>query len=188
MSSSPYPEDLESADELLTLKDPATGRAIDCYIEHEAEVDGTKYVLLLPEDSTITVFAWTEDEEEEPRIVEDEAEIEQIFADAKAVLSEQNLTLKQTAYTLTVAGELPPLDDEEINQQDEDSDFQGEEYQFLASFYHEEQEYGIYTPLDPILFFARLDKKGEPHLLSPEESEKLQPLLEEWLFDADELE
>ncbi|NET73795.1 MAG: DUF3727 domain-containing protein, partial [Sphaerospermopsis sp. SIO1G2] len=33
------------------------------------------------------------------------------------------------------------------------------------------------------LFFARLNPKGKPELLSPEEFRKLQPLLEEELFN-----
>jgi hypothetical protein len=53
----------------------------------------------------------------------------------------------------------------------------------LASFYHEEQEYAIYTPLDPLMFFARINEVNHPELLSPEEFRKLQPLLEEQLFD-----
>jgi Protein of unknown function (DUF3727) len=102
------------------------------------------------------------------------------------VLAEQNLTLKRTAYTLTVAGELPEMDEEEIltiEVEESDVELEPEEFQLLASFYHEEQEYGVYTPLDPLLFLARTNSKGEPELLSPEEFKKVQPLLEDLLFD-----
>ena len=58
---------------------------------------------------------------------------------------------------------------------------------FLASFYHEEQKYEVYTPLDPLLFPARRNKAGQAELLSPEEIQRVQPLLNEWLFnDLDE--
>jgi hypothetical protein len=56
----------------------------------------------------------------------------------------------------------------------------------LATFYHNDQEYAIYTPLDPYFILARLDEKGVPHLLSPEELKRLEPLLpmiEDQLFD-----
>jgi hypothetical protein len=33
------------------------------------------------------------------------------------------------------------------------------------------------------LFFAKRNKAGQPELLSPEEFEKVQPMLEELLFD-----
>lgn len=118
--------------------------------------------------------------------MEDDATIDQIFTTAEAVLSEQNLILQRTAYALTVAGELPPVEDTELftlEIEEEGADLEPEQLQLLASFYHEEQEYAIYTPLDPLLFFARLNKDGHAELLSPDEFRKVQPLLEEQLFD-----
>ena len=67
--------------------------------------------------------------------------------------------------------------------EDEDEDLEPEQLQLLASFYYEDQEYAIYTPLDPLLFFARISATGTPELLSPEEFRKVQPLLEEHLFN-----
>ncbi|HEY9872377.1 MAG TPA: DUF3727 domain-containing protein [Candidatus Obscuribacterales bacterium] len=186
MPSSPYPEDNDSSQpESVTLTD-AAGRSLTCYIEHSVEVEGTEYLLLLPVDSPVEIVAWNEDAEEEATLLEDDAEIDKIFGDAQAVLSELNLTLKRTAYSLTASGELPPVDEQDIltlEMDEEGTDLEPEEFQFLASFYHEEQEYAIYTPLDPLLFFARLDGKGKPELLSPEEFKKVQPMLEELLFD-----
>jgi hypothetical protein len=143
--------------------------------------------LLLPVDSPIEIFAWQGDgDEEEAILVEDEATIEQIFGIAQAVLAEQNLLLKNTAYALTVEGELPPVEESELftlEIEDEGTDLEPEQLQLLSSFYHEDQEYAIYTPLDPLLFFARIAKTGKPELLSPEEFRKVQPLLEEHLFN-----
>jgi hypothetical protein len=85
-----------------------------------------------------------------------------------------------------VAGELPPVEESELftlEIEDDTSDIEPEQLQLLASFYHEDQEYSIYTPLDPLLFFARLNTSGNPELLSPEEFQKLQPLLAEQLID-----
>ncbi len=152
------------------------GRSLACYIEHSFELNDANYVLLLPVDAPVEIFAWAEDDdEEEPIAIEDPDEIDEIFETAKAVLEEQNLTLKRTAVTLTVSGELPELEDELESEEDEEEGY--EELQLLASFYNEEQEYAIYTPLDPFFILARLDENGEPQLLSDEELEKLEPML-----------
>ena len=187
MNSSESPQENEHSHAgSVTLTDEA-GRSLECYIERSLLVEDQEYVLLLPVDSAIEIFAWQTDGEEEEAIqVEDEETIDQIFDIALAVLAEQNLILKRTAFALTVAGELPPVEDTELftlEIEDEGADIEPEQLQLLASFYNEEQEYAIYTPLDPLLFFARLTSSGKPELLSPEEFEKVQPLLEEQLFD-----
>jgi Protein of unknown function (DUF3727)/Protein of unknown function (DUF1292) len=169
----------------VTLTDE-TGRKLLCYIEHSLEVEDQEYVLLLPVDFPVEIFAWQEDddqEEEEAVLVEDDAELDRLFPIAKAVLAEQNLVLKRSALTLTVEGELPDFAEEE---EEEEEDEEHEALQLLANFYEEEQEYTIYTPLDPFFIPARLNAKGEPVLLSPEEFEKIEPLLpmiEDQLFD-----
>jgi hypothetical protein len=170
----------------VTLTDE-TGRSLTCYKERSLFVEDQEYVLLLPVDSAIEIFAWQSDGEEEEAIpVEDEATIDKIFGTAEAVLAEQNLILKRTAFALTVAGELPPVEDTELftlEIEDDEATLEPEQLQLLASFYYEDQEYAIYTPLDPLLFFARMNSSGDPELLSPEEFRKVQPLLEEQLFD-----
>ncbi|HBB35245.1 MAG TPA: DUF3727 domain-containing protein [Cyanobacteria bacterium UBA8803] len=194
MFSSEFPQENGQSDNgNVTLTDEA-GRSLNCYIEKSLEVDGIEYLLLMPVDSPIQIVAWDEESEgdfADATLVEDEEEIDEIFPDAQAVLAEQNLTLKRTAYTLTVAGEVPPPDEEEIltiEVEEDNVELEPEEFQLLASFYHEEQEYGIYTPLDPLLFLARTNQDGQPELLAPEDFKKVQPLLEDLLFDEDELE
>ncbi len=170
-------DDIEMDDdvEVVTLKD-ATGRTINCTVEHAIELDGEEYVLLLPLDAPVEIFSWQEAGEDEEAIpVEDDAEIDRLFPVAKAVLEEHNLTLKRSAVTLTVEGDLPDYMEEDFLE--EESAEEEEELQFLASFYSEEQEYGVYAPLDPFFILARLDEHNNPQLLSPEELEKLEPLL-----------
>ena len=185
MSSSPQTEDFDDA-ELVTLTDEL-GRQLPCYIERELELDGKIYLLLLPENAPIEIFAWDEDDEVTELVsVEDEEEIDRIFADANAVLSEQNLTLKRTAFTLSASGELPPLDPNEvvtIELDEEDDQLEPEEFQILARFYNLEQEYAICTPVDPLLFFGKADANGLISLLSEQEAEELQPRLEDLLLD-----
>lgn len=186
MSASSHPEDSELND-LVNLTDEA-GRILSCYVERYLELDSKTYLLLLPVDSPIEIFAWNEDDEELAELIaiDEDDEIAKIFADASAVLSEQNLALKQTAYTLTAAGDLPPLEPEDILQIDldsEDSELSPEEFQILSRFYNKEQEYAICTPVDPLLFFGRQDEHGVVTLLSEEESAEVGPLLEDILLD-----
>jgi hypothetical protein len=171
----------------VTLTDES-GLKLTCYVEHSLDVEDQEYVLLLPVDSPIEIFAWQENgDEDEAVLVEEQETIDKVFPIAKAVLEEQNLTLKRTAVVLTVEGDLPDLEDEETwAGVESDSDEDQEELQLLASFWHEEQEYAVYTPLDPYFILARLDEDGEPHLLSQEELRKIEPLLpmlEDQLFD-----
>ncbi|MBD2136591.1 DUF3727 domain-containing protein [Anabaena sp. FACHB-1237] len=175
-----FPEENDHGYETcLTLTDEQN-RTLECYVEHTLNVEGQEYVLLLPVDSPIEIFAY--DDDDEAFLVEDDDILEEIFSNAEAVLQEHDLVLKNTAYALTVAGELPPEDENKICTLEMDD---GEEDQLLeiATFSHNDQQYAIYTPLDPLLFFARINKKGEPELLSPEEFNKFKPLLEEFLFD-----
>jgi len=177
--------DMEMDDPTVTLRDEM-GRSLVCYLELSFEVEAKDYVLLHPVDSPVEIFAWQADEvEDEDTLVDVEPEeIDKIFATAQAVLAEQNLTLKHTAIALTVEGEVPEVNEEEILtlEVENEQETEAEEFQFLASFYHEEQEYAIYTPLDPLLLLARLNANNQPELLSPEEFQKIQPILEEQFF------
>ncbi len=174
----------------VTLRDE-DGRTLDCYVENTLEFDDVNYLLLMPVDIPVVIIAWEDendsddDEDAEAILLEDNEEIEIIFADAKAVLEELNLSLKYTAYTLTVSGELPPIEDEDILTLELDEAEEGlepEELQFLVSFYHEEQRYSIYTPMAPLLFLAKSVIPGKIELVAPEE-EPMQQILEELLFE-----
>ncbi len=185
----------------ITLSDEA-GRSLLCYIELSVDVDGEEYALVNPVDYPIDIFAWVaaedtaegetdEEDEEETLVPIEDAELNEIFSTAQAVLAEQNLKLKRTALSLTVEGDLPEVDEEELlTLEVEEAGVAGsdqEEYQLLATFFHEEQEYAIYTPIDPVLFVVRLKDGQKPQLLSPEEFQaiqpKLQPYFEEHLFE-----
>lgn len=188
MSSSPYRKDnRNSNEESVTLTDEV-GRSLTCNIEYSMNLEGQEYALLLPIDSPVEIFTWQGDDTDEAAIpVEDETEIDKIFDTARVVLQEQNLTLRRTAVTLTVVGELPEFpEDEMASDADPDEESEFEELMWLTSFYHEEQEYAIYTPLDPFFILARMNDDGKPELLSEEEFQRLEPMLpmlEDQFFD-----
>ncbi|HIK28038.1 MAG: DUF3727 domain-containing protein [Oscillatoriaceae bacterium SKW80] len=163
--------------ETVTLTDE-TGRALLCSVEHTFEIDGQEYLLLLPVDTPVEIFTWVGNEDDqEPVPLEDGQIDDELFSTAKAVLAEQNLILKRTAITLTVEGELPEVSDEEFEDDDDVPEGDYEELQWLASFYHKEQEFAVYTPLDPLFILARINAMGKPELLSPEEIKYLEPIL-----------
>ncbi len=177
--------------ESVTLTDE-DGRSLLCYIENSLEErEQITYLLLRPVDSPVTIVTSEQnndrDDEDIAEVItiEESTEIDRVFADAKAVLAELELSLHNTAYTLTVSGELPPLEEEQIvslELDDENSQLESEELQFLASFYHDKQQYKIYTPLSPLLFLASCDSRGKLNLVSPEDRQ-IQPILEELLFE-----
>jgi uncharacterized protein YrzB (UPF0473 family) len=176
----------------VTLTDEQ-GRSLVCVLQSSIELEGQDYGLLLPVDSPIEILTWNDDEDDDESAVpvESEEEIDSIFKTAKAVLAEHNLDLKRTGITLTAAGELPDFPDGGDSNLDLDSaepdEQEYEELLWLASFYHEEQEYGIYTPADPFFILAKTNEGGEYKQLSPEEFKRLEPLLpliEDQLFDA----
>jgi len=145
--------ELEEAD-IITLWDEQ-GRSLDCYIENAYETDDLTYMLLVPVDTPVMILAWDEESEEEESdafLIEDSEEIERIFADAKAVLAELDLLLKSTAHTLTVSGELPPLEEDnvlslEIDGDEPSSSSEPEELQFLASFFSQSRKNCNFSPV-----------------------------------------
>ncbi|MDJ0588612.1 MAG: DUF3727 domain-containing protein [Pleurocapsa sp. MO_226.B13] len=185
MPSSKFDPNEQYEEETLTIVDE-NGRSLPCYIEQSLEIDDMTYLLLVPVDIPVVIMIVNNDSEDEleAAMLDDDRAIAEIFDDAKAVLAEQNLYLHHTAYTLTATGELPPIEEDQILTLDADEadDEVEEELQSLANFYHANQKYGIYTPLTPLLFFARYDAENRLELVSPDQ-ENLMPILEELLSD-----
>lgn len=193
MSSFEYNQERDSEDiDRVTLSDEK-GSTLDCYIENAVEGNDGTYLLLMPVDVPVVILSWDGEEEDSSDgyeisnavLLEDPTEIEEIFADAKAVLAELDLTLKLTAFTVTLTGELPPTEDDGVLTLEVDSDepsIDSEELQFLKDFYHNKHKYSIYTPLSPLLFLAKYNLLGKIELVSPEDKQ-MQVILEELLFD-----
>lgn len=171
----------EQEQEVITLEDPQ-GKTLECYVDNVVEQGDYTYLVLSPVDIPLLILLW-EDEEEvgeddftETQIIESEEEIAELFPNAKAVLDELNLSLKHTGFILTASGERPPIDEDqvltlEVGEEDEEEDIEGEDLQFIASFRHEDQQYSIYSPIEPILFFAREDSQGRVEIMPPDEPE-----------------
>jgi hypothetical protein len=187
--------------ETLVLQDEQN-RTLTCEILKEIFLDDTTYLVVAPVDHPIRIFVWDQaadthssamDDEEEAEISDiDELDREdEAFAvalpTAQAVLAELNLTLRQSAYILTVQGELPEPDQEDIIELvNEEEDV--EEYQLLTTFFQETLQYSICTPIDPLWFFAVQPEQGDPYLLlsDSDESQDLLERLQDQLLDLAE--
>ena len=187
MTFSKSPQDAPT----VALKD-ASGQPLICQIEQTFDIEGRQYALLLPIDTPVEIFMWEEDESAESDSLADVdvSQLGNLLPTARAVLAEQDLILQRTAITLTVAGEIPePEEDDcftlEIGEEDgDDDDLASEEFQMLATFFHDDIEYTVCTPVDPLLLFAQITSAGDAQVVPPEEFERLKPEIESTIFDV----
>lgn len=186
--------------ETLLLRDERN-QILECEILKQVNLDNQSYALVMPVHQPVQVLAWEEDDSETERshtdILSPETngedgegglvdlepdELEIVLPTAQAVVEELNLKLRQSAYTLTVEGELPePQEEDLIEIANEDNDV--EEFQLLATFFHVRRQYGVFAPLDPLLFFAVQPDSGNPYLLSPDAPIDLLERLQDRLLD-----
>ncbi|MEO0854758.1 MAG: DUF3727 domain-containing protein, partial [Cyanobacteria bacterium J06648_11] len=140
---------------------------------------------------TIQLLHWEDDEDAAdvaPTDVDgsltepDPEEIEAALPVARAMLEELNLKLQLSAYTMTVEGSLPePLEDNIVEIVSDDGGV--EEFQLLATFFNQDRQYGLFAPLDPLLFFAVVPDDAEPYLLPPDAPDELLDRLQDRLLD-----
>jgi hypothetical protein len=190
MAVPPFPADESLNASIVVLRDD-DGRELRCQIEQTFAINGQDYYLLLPIDHPLKIFVWqdSEDDEEEVLMDADEADIDAVFATARAVLAEQNLSLQRSAIILTVAGELPDVIEDacmaiELDDLDEAGNPQVEEFQILSTCFYQDEEYTLCTPINPLLMFASCGAHHEISLVEPEEFDMIRSELEEKLFDV----
>ncbi|CAI8248275.1 hypothetical protein PMIT1313_01527 [Prochlorococcus marinus str. MIT 1313] len=156
------------------------GRDLLCFLEQLIPLDDKDYALLTPVDTPVSLFRLIEGND--PELIETIASSEPILSVADVVLQEHDLTLVRSAVTLTVNGELDEPDPEEL--EDEETDDDSETYELLVSFMVQEQEYGLYIPLDPFFVVARMTD-GQAKLVEGEEFDQVQPRIEVELEDRE---
>ena len=105
----------------------------------------------------------------------------------------EELSLERTPQTLTLVGELEEGDEDEDDEdeEDDDDDFiddEEEDVEILLSFEHEDTEYCLVRLLDPVLLVGKAISADEQkvRLLTPEESDKVMPVLEELFLNSQE--
>ncbi len=175
--------DFQAGQPIVTLTDDL-GHTLACYVEKSITLSNSslEYLLLLPASAPIEIFSW-QDDDDTLADIEDQL-IDPLFPSARAVLAELDLTLHRSAYTLTAVGDIPDADDDSCFALEVDDEGATDNFQMLAQFYHCEQRYVACTPLEPLLFFAYRADSDTVALLSPEEFERLQPQIEDQLFEG----
>lgn len=185
-------DDTQAFDDSAVVLTDDSGRFLPCQIEQRFDLDGRDYLLLLPLDAPIEIFVWQPDESDESDddVLMDieEEDIDQVFPTAKAVLAEHNLVLQRTAITLTASGELPEIEEDncltlELDEVDDHGEPVAEEFQVLATCFHEEKEYTLCTPVEPLLILAYRTDDGTLDIVTPEEFQAIRGSLEEKLLD-----
>ena len=173
-----------SADVPTVLVRDARERQLLCFLEQLIPLDGHDYALLTPVDTPVCLFRL--DDDQDPELIDTIDATEPILSVADVVLQEHDLTLVRSAVTLTVSGELDEPEPEELDEDDDEADDDSETYELLVSFLVDNQEYGLYIPLDPFFVVARMEG-GEAVLVEGEEFERVQPRIEAELEEREGL-
>ncbi len=156
----------------LLIKD-SQGSDLLCFLEQVVPLEGNEYALLTPVDTPVSLFQLIDDQD--PKLIETIQKNEPILEVADVVLQEHDLRLVRSAITLTVSGELDEPEPEEIEEDDIDDD--SETYELLVNFRVDDNEYGLYIPLDPFFIVGKLEN-GEVKLVEGDEFEKIQSGIE----------
>lgn len=156
----------------LLVKD-SQGSDLLCFLEQVVPLEGNEYALLTPVDTPVSLFQLID--EQDPKLIETIEKNEPILEVADIVLQEHDLRLVRSAITLTVSGELDEPEPEEIEE--EDIDEESETYELLVNFRVDDNEYGLYIPLDPFFIVGKLED-GEVKLVEGEEFDKIQSGIE----------
>ena len=156
----------------LLVKD-SQGSDLLCFLEQIVPLEGNEYALLTPVDTPVSLFQLIDGQD--PKLIETIRKNEPILEVADVVLQEHDLRLVRSAITLTVSGELDEPEPEEIEE--EDIDDESETYELLVNFRVDDNEYGLYIPLDPFFIVGKLEN-GEVNLVEGEEFDKIQSGIE----------
>ena len=156
----------------LLVKD-SQGSALLCFLEQIVPLEGNEYALLTPGDTPVSLFQLIDDQD--PKLIETIEKNEPILEVADVVLQEHDLRLVRSAITLTVSGELDEPEPEEIEEEDIDED--SETYELLVNFRVDNNEYGLYIPLDPFFIVGKLED-GEVKLVEGEQLDRIQSGIE----------
>ena len=162
------------------LVNDSNGNELLCFLEQIVPIKETEYVLLTPVDTPVSLFRLKEDND--PELIKTIKKKEPILEVADVVLQEYDLRLIRSAVTLTITGELEEPEPEELEEKDFDED--SELYELLVNFKVENEEYGLYIPLDPFFVVGEI-KEGKAIVLEGEEFDKIQPIIEAELEQRD---
>jgi Protein of unknown function (DUF3727) len=166
----------------LPFLDEVGNSFIECYADSVATVAGVEYTIGVPCDYCVAL-CYMEDEDLIPVELNDKL-MDDIFPIAENIVNEEfgeDLALQRTPQTLTLVGELEDEDDDDgTDDEDDDPDDGEDEVEILLSFDHRDKEFSLVRLMDPVLVVGKShpERPDMRVLLTPEESEKVMPLLE----------
>jgi len=156
---------------------------IECYADSIITIDSVDYTIGVPCDYCVAL-CYFEGSNLLPVELNDDL-MDDIFPVAENIVSEEfdeELVLQRTPQTLTLVGELEDDARDEDDDDEDDDDFSDEEeVEVLLSFDHRGKEYNLVRMLDPVLLVGKEDAERPDLrvLLTPDESEKIMPILEQ---------
>jgi len=174
--------------------DPDTGSFIECYMDSVATIQGVEYLIGSPCDYCVALCYFDEEGELNPVELDDTELMDEVFPIAETIVEEEfgeELALMRTPQTLTLVGELELGEDDDMDDYEldlDDMDDEEEEVEILLTFEHDGIEFNLVRLLDPVLLVGKVDKNNAQArtLLTPKESEKVMPYLEEMILDYQE--
>jgi hypothetical protein len=181
----------------IPFLDTAENSFIECYADSIAQLSGVEYTIGVPCDYCVALCYFEPNGNLVPVELNDKL-MDDIYPVAENIVQEEfgeELALQRTPQTLTLVGELEEEEDDEDDDEgdddedDEDSPYAGEEdVEVLLSFDHRGTEFNLVRLLDPVLLVGKTDPERPDmrNLLTPDESEKVMPLLEEMFLQFHE--
>uniref|UniRef100_A0A7R9ZCD2 Uncharacterized protein n=1 Tax=Pseudictyota dubia TaxID=2749911 RepID=A0A7R9ZCD2_9STRA len=182
----------EDDDTPIAFVDTFGSSFIECYADSVVTLEGQTYTIGSPCDCSVALTYFDESGQLFPVELDSEL-MDDVFPVAETIVEEEfgeELVLQRTPQTLTLVGELEEEEDEEELDNDDDADVMDdeEEVEILLSFEHKEKEFHLVRLLDPVLLVGKSDPSNPERrlLLSPEDSDKVMPLLEEMFLKHQE--
>lgn len=178
---------------VIPFLDESTNTFIDCYADSIANLGGVEYTIGVPCDYCVALCYFDGPDGNLVPVELNDALMDDIFPVAENIVMEEfgeELVLQRTPQTLTLVGELEEEDEDDEFDEDEDDEDEGDEdspyagdedVEVLLSFEHRGTEFNLVRFMDPLLLVAKRDPERPDmrNLLSPEESDKVMPLLED---------
>lgn len=190
-------------DRELQLWDTENERFLTVNIEEEIDYNDTHYLLCYPEDDPVAFARMLDSGQLE--LIDDTKTVSKLFPNASAVMSEDQLTLHDTPYVLTMtdlryleedssdfadhskADSSDYADDEDEDEDendDDDDDDDDQNVEVLAEFDFEGDRYYVIRPLGPVHIVAKTSGL-KVVVVEDDELERISPIIEEFIMNRD---
>lgn len=176
-------EDEEQAEVILT--DPETNRTLAAEVEHTLTSNDDTYILCFPVDEPVTFATASAEDVLDP--VTDQDLLQKMLPNAHAVLAEEHIVLKNSAFFLTVDDQSEDLaegdeddDDSEDDRDHADNQPDEDDVEVIAEFLYDGRQHFVVRPVDAIMLVAQVLDDGY-RVLRGEELKRVSPIVEEFI-------